>query len=61
MRATVGESDPRAHDQVSATYTMIPRSAHPFLGGLGCDHNKAPAARPITGRPQALALARAEP
>jgi protoporphyrinogen/coproporphyrinogen III oxidase len=29
-----------------ATYTMIPRAEHPFLGGLGCDHNKAPGRAP---------------
>jgi oxygen-dependent protoporphyrinogen oxidase len=27
---------------VRATYTMIPRSVHPFLGGVVCDHHKAP-------------------
>ena len=27
---------------VRATYSMVPRAEHPFLGGFGCDHNKAP-------------------
>jgi oxygen-dependent protoporphyrinogen oxidase len=31
---------------VDATYTMIPRSEHPFLGGIVCDHNKAPGRAP---------------
>ncbi len=29
-----------------ATYTLIPRAEHPFLGGFGCDHNKAPGRAP---------------
>jgi oxygen-dependent protoporphyrinogen oxidase len=36
----VGLSRPPAG--VRATYTMIPRSVHPFLGGVVCDHHKAP-------------------
>jgi oxygen-dependent protoporphyrinogen oxidase len=27
---------------LGATYTMIPRSEHPFLAGIVCDHHKAP-------------------
>jgi protoporphyrinogen/coproporphyrinogen III oxidase len=30
-----------------ATYTMIPREEHPFLGGFACDHNKAPGRVPL--------------
>ena len=31
---------------IGATYTMIPRAEHPFLGGIVCDHNKAPGRAP---------------
>jgi oxygen-dependent protoporphyrinogen oxidase len=31
---------------LDATFTMIPRSEHPFLGGIYCDHNKAPGRAP---------------
>ena len=31
---------------LDATYTMIPRSQHPFLAGIVCDHNKAPGRAP---------------
>jgi protoporphyrinogen/coproporphyrinogen III oxidase len=31
---------------IDATYTMIPRAEHPFLGGIVCDHKKAPGRAP---------------
>jgi protoporphyrinogen/coproporphyrinogen III oxidase len=36
----------KAPSGIRATYTMIPRAEHPFLGGLGCEHNKAPGRAP---------------
>lgn len=36
----------RAPSDLTATYTMVPRSVHPFLGGIGCDHHKAPGRAP---------------
>jgi oxygen-dependent protoporphyrinogen oxidase len=32
----------REPPDLGATYTMIPRSEHPFLAGIVCDHHKAP-------------------
>lgn len=40
---TVALSEAPATD---AMYTMIPRSEHPFLGGIVCDHLKAPGRAP---------------
>jgi oxygen-dependent protoporphyrinogen oxidase len=39
----------RAPAGVDATYAMLPRSEHPFLGAIGFDHNKAPGRAP-TGK-----------
>jgi protoporphyrinogen/coproporphyrinogen III oxidase len=36
----------RAPAGLDAAYTMIPRTAHPSLGGIGCDHHKAPGRAP---------------
>jgi oxygen-dependent protoporphyrinogen oxidase len=36
----------KAPPGLRATYTMIPRAEHPFLGGFCCDHNKAPGRAP---------------
>jgi oxygen-dependent protoporphyrinogen oxidase len=32
----------RAPRGLHATYSLIPRAEHPYLGGFACDHNKAP-------------------
>jgi protoporphyrinogen/coproporphyrinogen III oxidase len=44
LLAHVGLSTPPPG--IGATYTMIPRAEHPFLGGIVCDHNKAPGRAP---------------
>jgi protoporphyrinogen/coproporphyrinogen III oxidase len=36
----------RAPAGVRATYTLVPRSEHPDVGGFACDHNKAPGRAP---------------
>jgi protoporphyrinogen/coproporphyrinogen III oxidase len=36
----------REPPDLGATYAMIPRSEHPFLAGIVCDHHKAPGRAP---------------
>jgi len=37
----------RAPANLDIAYSMIPRSEHPFLGAIGCDHHKAPGRVPF--------------